>query len=150
MKNTVKQFNRLVFLKLPAAFICGVKLKDLNLNSCTTSVTLNWINKNPFKSIYFAVLAMAAELSTGALLLNLTKNNTYKLSTLVVGMKANFTKKAIGNIQFTCNDINLIKHHLNKAIETKEGVVFTLTSTGINKQNEPVARFEFDWSIKVK
>ena len=34
-----------------------------------STVKHRWINQNPFNSMYFAVQAMAAELSTGALVM---------------------------------------------------------------------------------
>jgi hypothetical protein len=57
------------FFKLPAAFICGVRVKKLDEKECVATVKHRWINQNPFNSMYFAVQAMAAELSTGALVM---------------------------------------------------------------------------------
>lgn len=52
---------------LPAAFFAGLKIELLEETKAIVSVKQKWFNKNPFHSIYFAVLAMAAELSTGIL-----------------------------------------------------------------------------------
>ncbi|MGY5354860.1 DUF4442 domain-containing protein [Wenyingzhuangia sp. IMCC45467] len=150
MKLTVKQFNRFILFKLPSAYICGVRLVTLNDSVSVAKVKFKWINQNPFRSIYFAVLAMAAELSTGTLVLKQTQESNTKFSTLVVGMNAQFTKKAVGKIHFTCKNGIEIKNHINTAIATKEGVAFTLNSIGVDEQGDEVARFEFSWSIKVK
>src|SRR4029079_2150345 len=53
--------------KLPLALAAGVRLQELSAEQCTTSVPYGWRSTNPFRSTYFAALAMAAELSTGAL-----------------------------------------------------------------------------------
>ncbi|PIQ17019.1 MAG: thioesterase, partial [Flavobacteriales bacterium CG18_big_fil_WC_8_21_14_2_50_32_9] len=45
---------------------------------------------------YFAVLAMAAELSTGALVLQKIKTSNKKVSMLVTHQKSTFLKKAKG------------------------------------------------------
>lgn len=150
MKLSVKQFNRFILFKLPAAYLCGVKLVSLDDTNAVAKVPFKWINQNPFKSIYFAVLAMAAELTTGVLVLKQTQNSKYKFSTLVVGMEAQFLKKAVGLIHFTCDEGSNIQTQINTAIKTKEGVAFTLNSVGVDEQGDEVAKFSFSWSIKIK
>ena len=139
-----------LLLKLPTAFFSGVRIKSLQENVCITSVKHRWINQNPFGSIYFAVLAMAAELSTGALVLQKIKTSNKKVSMLVTHQKSTFLKKAKGRINFTCMDGGLIDEALNKSIETSEGVSFWMKSIGIDEENEVVTEMEFEWSLKVK
>ncbi|MBW6481795.1 MAG: DUF4442 domain-containing protein [Vicingaceae bacterium] len=139
-----------LFLKLPNAFFSGVRVKSLQENSCITSVKHRWINQNPFGSIYFAVLAMASELSTGALVLQKIKTSNKKVSMLVTHQKSTFLKKAKGQINFTCTDGKLIDEALNKSIETGEGISFWMKSTGIDEENEVVTEMKFEWSLKVK
>lgn len=150
MKLTVKQLNKFIIFNLPSAFLCGVRLFALTDTQCKTRVALNWMNKNPFKSIYFAVLAMAAELSTGALILRKTGATGKKISTLVVGMNAEYYKKAVGKIVFVCDTSTELDRHIEQAIATKEGVSFTLVSKGFDSKGDEVAKFEFQWSIKTK
>ena len=139
-----------LLLKLPNAFFSGVRVKSLQENICITSVKHCWINQNPFGSIYFAVLAMAAELSTGTLVLQKIKASNKKVSMLVTHQKSDFLKKAKGRINFTCMDGELIDEALNKSIETGEGVSFWMKSIGIDEENEVVTEMEFEWSLKVK
>jgi hypothetical protein len=47
----------------------------------------------PFNSMYFAVQAMAAELSTGALVMYQIQKSGKKISMLVANNKGNFKKK---------------------------------------------------------
>ena len=150
MKLTAKQLNKFIIYKLPAAYFCGVRLHKLDNATCDTYVKFKWINQNPFKSIYFAILAMAAELSTGALVLKHSQESDSKFSTLVVAMNAKFSKKAIGTIHFTCIDGNSVQKHIKEAIDTKEGVAFTMQSIGVDEQGDKVATFEFSWSIKLR
>ena len=49
-------FKLFLILKLPLAFLAGVKLKFLNDTQSTVQIKYNYLNKNPFKSIYFAAL----------------------------------------------------------------------------------------------
>ena len=69
MEINVSKLNQFLFFKLPSAFLCGVRVKAINEKQCVVSVKHRWINQNPFNSMYFAVQAMAAELSTGALVM---------------------------------------------------------------------------------
>ncbi|MCB9425731.1 MAG: DUF4442 domain-containing protein [Flavobacteriales bacterium] len=142
--------NRFILFKLPSAFFCGVRVKSFDGMSCKVSVKYRWINQNPFRSLYFAVQAMAAELSTGALMMHQIQNSKHKISMLVTENKAVFTKKAIGTIIFACSDGNRIRETIQKAIETMEGQEIWLQSIGIDEHGDQVSKMEFCWSIKVK
>ena len=150
MKITPSKINAFLFLKLPSAFICGVRLKEITNTLCVTSVKFRWINQNPFKSMYFAVQAMASELSTGALVLKSISESKHKISMLVTKNTGSYSKKATGRITFTCFDGNLISETITKAIESGEGQVMTLTSIGVNESGEEVSRFTYEWSVKKK
>jgi hypothetical protein len=83
MRLTASKLNKFLFFKLPAAFICGVRVKKLDEKECVATVKHRWINQNPFNSMYFAVQAMAAELSTGALVMYQIQKSGKKISMLV-------------------------------------------------------------------
>lgn len=144
------QFNRYLMLKLPSAYLCGVRVGDIEPNVVFTKVSYHWINKNPFQSIYFAVLAMAAELATGVLVLQKAKQLQIPISTLIKGVQANFVKKAVGKIVFSCNEGAVVDTFFSQAIITKEGVLFDLKVNGYDEQNDLVAEFVFTWTVKVK
>lgn len=150
MKLTASNLNKFLFFKLPSAFICGVRVKTINETTCLATVKHRWINQNPFNSMYFAVQAMAAELTTGALVMLHIRESGKKISMLVANNKSNFTKKATGRITFTCNNGNLIKDAIQKTIETGEGQTFWMKSIGINEKGEQVSELDFEWSIRVK
>ena len=123
---------------------------NLNNAAATVSVRFKWVNQNPFRSLYFAVLSMAAELSTGVQAFAQVYGRKPSISMLVVKMNAEFYKKAVGTIRFTCTDGVLIEEAIEKSIATKEGVTVDCTSEGINEAQEVVARFNFTWSFKAK
>lgn len=150
MKITPLKFKLFLGLKLPSAWICGVRLKKLEKHKCTTTVKFRWINQNPFGSMYFAVQAMAAELSTGALVLSAIKSQKYETAMLVAQNKAVFSKKAKGRITFTCLDGERIVPAIEESRTTGEGRTFWMRSTGTNEQGTVVAVFDFEWTVKVK
>ncbi len=150
MKITAKNLNLFLAFKIPSAFICCVRVKQMDEIKCVVAVKHRWINQNPFHSMYFAVQAMAAELSTGALVrLQIQKNNK-KISMLVTANKSNFTKKAVGRISFVCNDGALAQQFIKEAIVTGERRVFWMKSIGTNSDGVQVAEMDFEWSVKLK
>ncbi len=148
MRLTPKKINSFLFLKLPAAFFCGVRVKLIESTHCITTVTHRWINQNPFHSMYFAVQAMAAELSTGALVMLHIKESNQKISMLVANQKGNYNRKATGKITFTCNDGDKVISAIKETITTREGVTFWMTSIGKDKEGEVVSTSEFEWRVK--
>jgi hypothetical protein len=150
MELTVSKFNRFIFFKLPSAFLCGVRLKHIDENKCVVSVKHRWINQNPFNSMYFAVQAMAAELSTGAMVIYQIQKSGRKISMLVANNKSNFSKKATGRITFVCNDGHLIADAIQKTIATGEGQTFWMKSIGTNEEGVQVSEMDFEWSVKLK
>jgi len=150
MQITVSKLNSFLFFKLPSAFICGVRVQLIEDSKCIVTVKHRWINQNPFNSMYFAVQAMAAELSTGALVMNHIENSGTKISMLVANNKSNFSKKATGRITFVCNDGDLAEKSIQEALATGEGRTFWMKSIGTNEKGEQVSEMEFEWSVKAK
>src|SRR5690554_7371385 len=150
MEFTPSKLNAFLLFKLPSAYFSGVRVKSISEKSCEATVKHKWINQNPFKSMYFAVQAMAAELTTGALVMYQIQKSKKKISMLVFSNKSNFTKKATGKITFTCTDGHKIEETIKKAIETKEGQTCWMKSIGTNQKGEQVSEFEFEWTIKAK
>ncbi|MES2410408.1 MAG: DUF4442 domain-containing protein [Bacteroidota bacterium] len=150
MEFSPSKMNAFLFLKLPAAFWCGVRVKSISKDKCVTTVKHRWFNQNPFKSMYFAVQAMAAELTTGALVMMQIKISGQSISMLVANNNGNFSKKATGKITFTCNDGHLIAEAIQKTIATSEGQTIWMKSIGENEKGEQVSEMNFEWSIKLK
>ena len=150
MKITAKKLNTYTIFKLPAAYLCGVRTKHIDNEKCIVTVKHKWINQNPFKSMFWAVQGMAAEFSTGALMIAKIQESGKKISMLVTTNNATFTKKATGRIAFTCNNGNLIDEAIKKTIETGEGQTLWMQSVGVNEEGIVVSTFNFEWSVKVK
>ena len=149
MKHPVK--SRIFLLtKLPAAFFSGVRLMDVNEKQCTVTVPYKWFSQNPFRSTYFACLAMAAELTSGALAMVHIYKRKPAVSMLIVKMEAAYLKKATGITTFTCVEGAALKETVERAIATGEPQTLVTRSSGINEQGESVAEFLFTWSFKIK
>lgn len=143
-------FRKCLIFKLPIAWLAGLKLLSFDGRKSEISVKLGWLNQNPFKSMFWAVQGMAAELSTGTLCLSKIQQSEMKISMLVVGLEANFTKKAVGQIVFCCHQGDELDEVLKKAVETGEGQILKMKSTGTDAEGDQVSEFIFTWSFKVK
>lgn len=143
-------FRLYLLKKLPLGFITGLKVTELTNEKCLVTVKYGWMTQNPFKSMYFACQCMAAEMSTGVLVMNGIYNSDPPVSMLIVKNQAEYHKKAIGKITFTCNDGKLIAEHIKKAQITGESVSVNTTSVGKNEAGEVVSEMVFTWSVKVK
>lgn len=143
-------FKLFLLQKLPAAFFAGLRIQSFTPEACVVSVRYNWFTKNPFKSMYFAVEAMAAEMCSGMLVFGQVYHRKPNISMLVVKMEVDFVKKATGIIYFTCQDGLLIQNAVNETIQTKQGCTVICKSEAKNALGETVAVFNFTWSVKAK
>ena len=134
MNISPSKLNTFLMFKLPAAYITGVRTKHIDDTTCVVSVKHRWINQNPFNSMFWAVQGMAAELTTGALVMKKVKETGKNVSILVANNNASFTKKATGRITFKC----------------EEGLTVWLNANGINAEGVQVSSFNFEWTLKVK
>ncbi|WP_273005368.1 DUF4442 domain-containing protein [Leeuwenhoekiella blandensis] len=150
MSLSPSKFNSFIMFKLPSAWLCGVRVKEISEKTCTTTVKHKWINQNPFNSMFWAVQGMAAELSTGAMVINQIRESGKKISMLVANNKASFTKKATGKITFTCKDGHKIADAIEKTIATGEGQTFWMQSVGVNEDDVVVSTFDFEMTVRVK
>ena len=139
-----------MLFRLPAAFFSGVAVKSLSEDQAVVTVPYQWFSKNPFRSTYFACLAMAAEMSTGLLAMMQIYRRKPPVSMLVVKLEATFHKKATDITVFTCTDGEAFRKTVNDCIADGQARTLTAVSVGLNQQGEAVASFSFTWSFKAK
>lgn len=136
--------------QLPLAFIAGLKVVEMDVHKSKVSVPFNYLTKNPFRSIYFAALSMAAELSTGILAMAAVYETGVPVSMLVLGMEADFVKKADSRVVFSCEGGQALSETIARSIKTGEGQTIKLVSRGYNTGGDLVASFTFNWTFKPK
>ena len=152
LKKVNNRFLYSLFLikQLPIAWISGLKVAGVTKDTAKVNIKFKYLNKNPFKSMYFACQAMAAEMSTGLLALGCLDAQSEKVSMLVLDLNCSFTKKAIGTIQFVCEDGAKVKACIAEAVETGKGVVCVMQSKGFNEAGDCVSTFNITWTFKKK
>ena len=150
MKFTPSKLNTFTFFKLPSVWWCGIRVTKIENSFCEVKVVHRWINQNPFKSMFWAVQGMAAEMTTGAFLTREINLSGQNISMLVANNTAKFTKKATGKIRFVCTQGIEVKELINKAISTGDGQTLWIDSKGYNEDNVMVSQFSFEWSVKLR
>jgi hypothetical protein len=147
MKYTPNKINKWMLFKLPAAWLTGVRVSLISETKCEVKVRFKWINQNPYRSMFWAVQGMAAELTTGMLLTKSIQESNTNISMLLVGNKSNFYKKAVGKIKFICDQGETAKELINL---TKKNITHKawLKAKGFDETGDIVSEFDFEWSCK--
>ena len=136
-----------MLFKLPAAWLTGVRISSISDTKCEVKVRFKWINQNPYRSMFWAVQGMAAELTTGMLLTKSIQESNTNISMLLIGNKSNFYKKAVGKIKFVCDQGETAKELINL---TKKNITHKawLKAKGFDETGDIVSEFDFEWSCK--
>lgn len=142
------KLNLFFIRHLPMAFLAGLKINSFSEEKAIVTLPFTYLTKNPFRSIYFACQAMAAEFSTAIICLQTVDNYETDLSLLVVGIEAVFVKKATSITSFVCNKPDGQDEILDKCISENNPEEITFISTGRDEAGEMVSEFHITWSFK--
>ena len=148
--NSSMLFKLFLAGRLPMGFMAGLKVKHIDLEQCQITVPYRWMNQNPFRSTYFAVLSMAAEMSTGMFGMMMTIESDPSVSMLVTKVDSEYVKKATGITTFTCSEGKLINEAIERAVLTGESQDFLATTVGTSQTGEVESRFKVQWSFKMR
>jgi len=150
IKNTI--FLRLFGLaKIPMLFACSPEVVRMGVEETIVKIPLNFMTKNHLGCMYFGVLAMGADCAGGLLAMSLIKKSKKKVSLLFKDFKADFLRRAEGDVYFSCKDGKKIAAQVKDAIRKKTRLNRTLkivATTPSVSGDEPVANFELTLSIK--
>lgn len=150
-KKILNKFNFMFFSlsKLPSLFWWSVRLKSMNDKQCEVTLPFSWRTQNPFRSIYFAAQAGAAELSTGLLCMQALSGRG-KWSMYVIGFEAEYGVTAKTKVTFQCTDGHLLNDVLDRIEASGDPEKLVMVSTGLNTEGKMVSRFKITWSFKKK
>ena len=140
------------FTKVPLIFYCKPKVVDISSDSVTLKIPLLRRNRNHVGSMYIGALAIGADLSSAILALNLVSKSKYKIIPIFKDLKADFLKRAEGDVHFVCNEGEKIKKMIDKVLKDKTRVnelINVVAYVPSKLADEPVAKFSLTLSIKV-
>ncbi len=134
--------------KLPMGVAAGLRVRAIDADTCQVTVPHRWRNKNPFGSMYFAVQAMAAEMSTGAPALVACRAAEPMVRSLITGMTSEFVAQGTDTVTFTCDQVARLTAAVEEAHRTGEAVKIEVPVVGTMPDGTVVSRFTFTWSFK--
>lgn len=143
------KFRFAMFKQLPSIFFWGAKVKSINTHKCEIHLPYRWSTKNPFQSVYFAAQCGVGEISTGLMLLAMLRGRG-KWSMLVIDFNAKFTKKAISDLTYSCEDGQKFNDAIEAAESTGEPQIIYAKSIGTMANGVVVGEMNITWSIKKK
>jgi len=150
-KMVLQPAFRLGLIKvLPMGAIAGLKITELDDQHCKVTVPYKFVNKNPFNTTYWAVLGMAAEMASGALVQMYSHKTDPSIAMFVTGCEGKFIKRALGVTTFICNDGQLVADTIQKAVDTNQPQLIKNNVKGYDKDNNLIVDFNFEWSIKAR
>ena len=141
-------FRLYLWARLPLAACAGLSLERLDERGCTVALPGGWRTQNPFRSMYFAAQAMAAEMSTGAPAMMLAEGASASVSMLVREVRGVFERRIVGAATFTFDDVEAMRSAVDRAAASGESEPFVARSTGRTRDGEAASAFEVTWSFK--
>lgn len=140
------------FWNVPLLWIVRPSILQIDENRCEVVIPLNWITRRrDIHAMYFGTLAMGADVAGGLIAFNLIAQRKDRVSFIFKDFKADFLKRAEGDVHFVNEDGPVVQQLLRRTLETgqREEAVVHVTATVPKKLgNEPVAKFELTLSLK--
>ena len=141
-------FRAYLLGRLPLAAFAGLRLRRLDDEACTVELPGGWRTRNPFGSTYFAAQAMAAEMSTGAPAMVLTRGAGASIALILTGVAATFTRRVKGTAVFTFEDVAGLRAVIERVAANGGSATYTGRSTGRTRDGAVAAEFDVTWSFK--
>ena len=141
-------FRLYLWTNLPLAGAAGLALERLDEQGCVVRLPGGWRTRNPFRSMYFAAQAMAAEMSTGAPAMMLAEGAPASVAMLVREVRGVFTRRIQGPATFTFADLAAMRATVDRAAASGESEGFVARSIGRTREGEAASEFEVTWSFK--
>ncbi len=139
------------FLKIPLIFFVSPTVLELTDQKTVVRLPFTKRNKNHLNSMYFGALCTGADVAGGLMAMRLIQEQNAKVSLVFKDFKAEFLKRAEGDVILTCEDGDKIRAQVKRAIESgeRENEAVHITATVPSKLgDEPVARFVLTLSLK--
>jgi hypothetical protein len=131
---------------LPIGLLSGMYIQSLDENACMVVLKERWWIRNPFGSVFWAVMGMAAELSTGALVFAHAKGKNVKF--ILVGVEGEFFKKVKGKSYYFCETGSEVLRSIEQIENPNDTIVVILPVTARDEAGQLLAEFKFRWQLK--
>jgi len=146
-------YVRLFSLRIPVLLFLGPRVLALDDEGCAVEIPLGWRSRNHLGSMYLGALCAGADVASGLVAARLIRERHRNVRIVFADLKADFLKRADGDVVFRCRDGRRIAEAVRRADETGER--FTVPTEVVatvprRYGDEPVARFAMGLSLKRK
>ncbi|HTM63988.1 MAG TPA: DUF4442 domain-containing protein [Gammaproteobacteria bacterium] len=139
------------FIKIPLIMWLRPRVIVQDGQKCTVMIKLCRRSKNHVGSMYFGALCTGADLTPGLIAIDEIKKQKAKCSFVFKDFNANFLKRCMSDVYFTCDEGLVIADAVRAAVKTGERQNVTLTVIATTPDitgAEPMALFKLTLSIK--
>lgn len=137
--------------KIPMLGFMGPRIMEINDRFVVIRIPLNWRTRNHLGSMYFGVLAAGADTAGGFLAVQRIHDKKAPVDMVFKDFRADFLRRATGDVDFRCNVGAEIGALVDAAITTDvrhELVVPIVATVPSEDPDTPVARFELTLSMR--
>ncbi len=142
---------RLLGLRIPSLLFLAPRVMELDDEGCAVKIPLGWRSRNHVGSMYVGALCAGADLASGLNAFRSIRSGHPKVVPLFKDLKADFLKRADGDVLFRTRDGRRVAEIVRRADETGERFTMPIdvVATVPDKYgDEPVARFTLGLSLK--
>jgi hypothetical protein len=144
---------RLLGLRIPMILFTGPRVVALDAEGCRVAIPLGWRTRNRLiGAMYFGALCVGADLAGGLPAAKIMLARYPGMKLVFAEMKAEFLKRADGDVEFENRDGPRIAEAVERAAATGERVTIPLSVVATVPRkygDEPVARFTMSLSLKL-
>lgn len=155
LPSTTKETLRLLsfgLTKIPVLFFISPTVQESDDRHIVVKIALNRRTRNHVGSMYFGVLAAGADCACGLLAMRLIDEKAAgSISLIFKDFKAEFLKRAEGDVHFTCTQGEAIAELVQKTLDTgeRQNLPVEVVATVPSKLgDEPIAQFVLTLSLK--
>ena len=137
--------------KIPLIGFCAPRVLEASDQRTVLKVNLGFRTKNHLGAMYFGALAIGSELCIAMLAVKKIKESGERIDFLFKDYKADFIKRAEGDVHFICEEAQVVVDQINEAKNSTERINRTMTAYAIVPSvsaTEKVATFALTLSVK--
>ena len=136
--------------RIPLIFYCRPRVVKITETSLEVKIKLNRRTRNHLNSMYFGVLSIGADVTSGFLAFEYMRASKSRISLIFKDFQADFLKRAEGDVHFLCDEGQAMQELVKEAERTdeRESMSVHVTATVPSISQDPVAKFILTLSIK--
>ncbi len=138
------------FIKIPMLFFARPSVVELSEIRAVIKIALRRRTRNHLGSMYFGALCAGADCAAGLHAMKLIRKQPARISLIFKDLKAEFLKRAEGDVYFYCNQGLEIANLVTTAAQSGERVQMPIhiEATVPDLEDDPVAKFTLTLSLK--